>query len=67
METIQVSAVSTRDASTRDAQRAEVIVDATERLFLAPGSAHVSMDDLARELGMSKKTIYRSSPTGAAC
>ena len=37
-------------------------MDATERLFLAPGSAHVSMDDLARELGMSKKTIYRSFP-----
>ncbi len=43
-------------------RRAEVIIDAAGRLFLAPGSGRVSMDDLARELGMSKKTIYRSFP-----
>jgi AcrR family transcriptional regulator len=48
--------------STADAERAEVIVDAARRLFLAPGFAGVSMDDLARELGMSKKTIYRHFP-----
>jgi len=53
METEIVSAVST-DA------RAELILDAASRLFLGPG--RVSMDDLARELGMSKKTIYRHFP-----
>jgi AcrR family transcriptional regulator len=37
-------------------------VEAAGRLFLAPGSARVRMDDLARELGMSKKTIYRHFP-----
>jgi AcrR family transcriptional regulator len=37
-------------------------VEAAGRLFLAPGSARVSMDDLARELGMSRKTIYRHFP-----
>ena len=51
METDQVSSVS---------DRAEVIVDAASRLFLGPG--RVSMDDLARDLGMSKKTIYRHFP-----
>jgi AcrR family transcriptional regulator len=55
METNIVSSVS-------DDRRAEVIVDAASRLFLAPGSGRVSMDDLARELGMSKKTIYRHFP-----
>ncbi len=55
METQLVSSVS-------DVQRAEVIVDAASRLFLAPGLGRVSMDDLARELGMSKKTIYRHFP-----
>lgn len=35
---------------------------AAHRLFLTPGFARVSMDDLARELGMSKKTIYRHFP-----
>lgn len=48
--------------SPRDAQRADVIVEAAGRLFFAPGFASVSMDDLARELGMSKKTIYRHFP-----
>ncbi|WP_211769274.1 TetR/AcrR family transcriptional regulator [Kutzneria sp. CA-103260] len=51
METEIVSAVS---------ERTEVIVEAAARLFLGPG--RVSMDDLARELGMSKKTIYRHFP-----
>lgn len=39
-----------------------MIVEAAGRLFFAPGFARVSMDDLARELGMSKKTIYRHFP-----
>jgi AcrR family transcriptional regulator len=49
-------------SSVPEEQRAEVIVDAARRLFLAPGLGRVSMDDLARELGMSKKTIYRHFP-----
>lgn len=55
METLIVSSVS-------DESRAAVILDAAGRLFLAPGPGRVSMDDLARELGMSKKTIYRHFP-----
>lgn len=55
METKIVSSVS-------DERRAEVIVDAASGLFLAPGPGRVNMDDLARELGMSKKTIYRHFP-----
>ncbi|MGH3869859.1 MAG: TetR/AcrR family transcriptional regulator [Pseudonocardiaceae bacterium] len=43
-------------------QRSDLIVEAAGRLFFAPGFARVSMDDLARELGMSKKTIYRHFP-----
>ena len=49
-------------SSVPEEQRAELIVDAARRLFLAPGLGRVSMDDLARELGMSKKTIYRHFP-----
>lgn len=55
METKIVSAVS-------EGRRAEAIIDAASRLFLRPGPGRVSMDDLARELGMSKKTIYRHFP-----
>jgi AcrR family transcriptional regulator len=58
METKIVSGVS----SVTDESRAEVIVDAASRLFLAPGPGRVNMDDLAHELGMSKKTIYRHFP-----
>ncbi|MFJ8006607.1 TetR/AcrR family transcriptional regulator [Streptomyces fagopyri] len=35
-----------------------------ERLFFSPGFTAVTMDDLARELGMSKKTIHRHFPDG---
>jgi AcrR family transcriptional regulator len=50
METEIVSSVSSADR----------ILAAASRLFLGPG--RVSMDELARELGMSKKTIYRHFP-----
>jgi AcrR family transcriptional regulator len=36
------------------------ILDAARRAFLAHGFASTTMDELARELGMSKKTLYRS-------
>jgi AcrR family transcriptional regulator len=36
------------------------ILDAARRAFLAHGFAGTTMDELARELGMSKKTLYRS-------
>jgi AcrR family transcriptional regulator len=55
METKIVSSVS-------DRRRTEAIVAAAGRLFLAPGPGRVNMDDLARTLGMSKKTIYRHFP-----
>ena len=55
METKIVSSVS-------DERRTEAILDAADQLFLAPGPGRVSMDDLARDLGMAKKTIYRHFP-----
>lgn len=36
------------------------ILDAARRAFLLHGFASTTMDELARELGMSKKTLYRS-------
>ena len=36
------------------------ILEAARGSFLAHGFARTTMDDLARELGMSKKTLYRS-------
>ncbi|MET8413632.1 TetR/AcrR family transcriptional regulator [Streptomyces sp. NPDC005195] len=60
METMETKSVS--QVSEDGERRADVIVEAAGRLFFAPGFARVSMDDLARELGMSKKTIYRHFP-----
>jgi AcrR family transcriptional regulator len=39
------------------------IVGAARRHFFAHGFRGVTMDDLARELGMSKKTLYASFPS----
>jgi AcrR family transcriptional regulator len=39
-----------------------LVLDAADRLFFALGFSGTSMDDLARDLGMSKKTIYRYYP-----
>ena len=36
------------------------ILEAARNAFFAHGFARTTMDDLARELGMSKKTLYRS-------
>ncbi len=60
MKTMETDPVS--QVSPGDRQRTDLIVEAAGRLFLAPGIARVSMDGLARELGMSKKTIYRHFP-----
>jgi AcrR family transcriptional regulator len=43
-----------------DAQR---IIAAARRHFFAHGFRSVTMDDLAEELGMSKKTLYASFPS----
>ena len=45
---------------------AERIVAAARQDFLSHGFRHVTMDDLARELGMSKKTLYASFPSKTA-
>lgn len=42
--------------------RARVLEEA-RRAFLAHGFAGTTMDELARELGMSKKTLYRAFPS----
>ena len=37
----------------------EEIYEVAERMFMKYGVKRISMDDLARELGMSKKTLYQ--------
>ena len=41
------------------------ITTAARQHFFAHGFRGVTMDDLARELGMSKKTVYASFPSKA--
>jgi AcrR family transcriptional regulator len=45
---------------------AQRIVSAARRHFFAHGFRSVTMDDLAEELGMSKKTLYASFPSKEA-
>jgi AcrR family transcriptional regulator len=45
---------------------AQRIVSAARRHFFAHGFRSVTMDDLAEELGMSKKTLYASFPSKTA-
>lgn len=40
-------------------QRHNDIVDAAEKLFFAKGFDAVSMDDIAKEIGLNKATLYR--------
>ena len=50
----------------RDNSAAQRIVTAARAHFFAHGFRRVTMDDLAEELGMSKKTLYASFPSKAA-
>jgi AcrR family transcriptional regulator len=38
------------------------ILEAAYRLFLGKGYRHTTMDDIAQDLGMSKKTLYKYYP-----
>ncbi|MCE8471123.1 TetR/AcrR family transcriptional regulator [Rhodovulum sulfidophilum] len=40
------------------AEREAVILDATEKVLLASGLAGTTMSAVAREAGMSKRTLY---------
>ena len=59
--------ISKRPDSAREAlpehSAAQRIVTAARRHFFAHGFRGVTMDDLAQELGMSKKTLYASFPS----
>ncbi|HKA32612.1 MAG TPA: helix-turn-helix domain-containing protein, partial [Candidatus Binatia bacterium] len=55
-----------RNSAGRGGQSAARIVAAARRHFLAHGFRHVTMDDLAAELGASKKTLYASFPSKEA-
>lgn len=47
------------DMSLPDVQNRERIRQKADELFMQLGTRNVSMDDIARDLGMSKKTIYQ--------
>ena len=57
------SAVTLKMAATASAQR---IVTAARGHFFACGFRNVTMDELAEDLGMSKKTVYASFPSKTA-
>jgi AcrR family transcriptional regulator len=58
--------IARRNAAGRSGESAARIVAAARRHFFAHGFRHVTMDDLATELGASKKTLYASFPSKEA-
>ena len=56
METLKVSIVSLLQ---NQIEMEETILNKASELFLAQGFKSVTMDDIANELGISKKTIYQ--------
>ena len=44
-------------------QREQLVLDTAERLFYARGIRAVGMDELVRETGLSKMSVYRLFPT----
>ncbi|MGZ5141626.1 MAG: TetR/AcrR family transcriptional regulator, partial [Burkholderiales bacterium] len=64
-----VSGTRSTKRRTTEGKRAELpptttrIVSGARKHFFAHGFRSVTMDDLARELGMSKKTLYGSFPS----
>ncbi|MGC9196675.1 MAG: TetR/AcrR family transcriptional regulator [Syntrophobacteraceae bacterium] len=53
--------LKTKRASVEDLNRKRIVA-AARRIFFAGGFRSVTMDQLARELGMSKKTVYEHFP-----
>ena len=60
------SGVECVDASTEESSARSRIVKGARRHFFAHGFRGVTMDDLATELGMSKKTLYAHFPSKTA-
>ena len=65
---ISLSVMRARDASIAKPDRSAVqrIVTAARHQFMRHGFRHVTMDDLASDLGMSKKTLYVCFPSKVA-
>jgi len=49
-----------------EAARRDQLIDAAEAVFLDKGFHAATMDDIARQAGMSKKTLYQIFPAKAA-
>ena len=61
-QTAKRRALIIKDAYTEDSASRRIVA-AARRHFFAHGFRSVTMDDLAQELGMSKKTLYASFPS----
>ena len=61
-QTAKRRALVLKDAYTEDSASRRIVA-AARRHFFAHGFRSVTMDDLAQELGMSKKTLYASFPS----
>jgi AcrR family transcriptional regulator len=58
--------IANRKGRRSDDERRTHVIDAAERAFLEKGFHAATMDDIARQAGMSKKTLYQAFTTKAA-
>jgi AcrR family transcriptional regulator len=56
---LQTSEDASAPARRTRAERQEIVLDTAERLFSARSSRSVGMDELVRETGLGKMTVYR--------
>lgn len=61
--TLRIRKTIAKSRGDGESQAAVRIVTAARRHFFAHGFRGVTMDDLAKELGMSKKTLYAAFPS----
>src|SRR5579859_2563847 len=64
--TSQQDQIPQRKGRMPDEQRRTQLIDAAETVFLERGFHAATMDDIARQAGMSKKTVYQVFPAKAA-
>jgi AcrR family transcriptional regulator len=62
----QLRLFASRKARMSDEERKTSLIDAAERVFLEKGFHATTMDDIARQAGMSKKTLYQVFTAKAA-
>lgn len=58
---LSLSELESKEMSKKNSQEGKIL-DSAYKLFLSKGYRHTTMDEIAADLGMSKKTLYKYYP-----